>query len=155
REQELRLVSFQSGSASLEGYDVVHAIWNPITTFSFPGVLSHGDLVGTSYELFRLTSNADLAVFEGNWLETGSIGTSDVASFVPPPGASSPGTQFLASVPPPANQANVQPPPGTWAHVTAYARPANTTVTVVDDDTNGSTLSRTVTASPGAPADVL
>ncbi len=67
--------------------------WVSIGTYSLP-VFGHVDLIGNTlgtytsgastlgYYLFEVTSDNIISVFETNWLETGSYGTSDIATYI-------------------------------------------------------------------------
>lgn len=156
-EEELRIVGYDSGTTvTLQGWDSTTSAWATVGTYSLPNAFDHADVVGTNYDLFRLTTNAGhrVSVFEGNWLETGSIGTSDIASYVSSDNGTASGTDFLAYLAPPGYQTSVAGIAGTYSHLFLFARAAGATVYVTDADTGGTYFSQTLTVAPNTAGDV-
>ncbi|MFK7949171.1 MAG: hypothetical protein AB8G11_16390, partial [Saprospiraceae bacterium] len=110
REQEVRIVSWDaSNNVSLDYYD--NGNWINIDSWTLDD-LDPGDWVSNSgniNKVFRVTCSAGkkVSVFEANWLETGSPGTSDVASMMSGRNGTAAGTEFLAYMAPPGNEGNV------------------------------------------------
>jgi LruC domain-containing protein len=156
-EQEIRVVGYDaSTSVALDGWNATTLRWESVGTYALPQPFDHADIVGPNYDLFRLTATAGkrVSVFEANWLETGSIGTSDVASYVSAADGSASGRDFLAYIPPPGIQNAVRNIAGTYSHLYIFARSTSATVTISDADTGGTLFSQTVTAGRLTPADV-
>ncbi|NUM43488.1 MAG: lamin tail domain-containing protein [Anaerolineales bacterium] len=107
-ERELRLVSYaQPANVTLRGWSVSAQQWNTISTFALP-VYGHAELVGSAlgsgYYFFEVTSDAIISVFETNWLETGSYGTSDLGTYISAEDGTGAGTYFQAYMGPPSTQ---------------------------------------------------
>ena len=160
-EKELRIVCHDDGSqVVVMGADPGTSAWTSIVEMSV-GAGAHLDLVGRDNPVFRDTSLYKVTVspayhrctvFEGNWMETGSYGTSDFASglsgdnganlarhfyaYIGPPGLQNNVTQV-----PPGEQTNLASPQGALAsHLYVYAFEENTEVTVSDVDSGGQIL---------------
>ncbi len=159
-EKELRVVCFDDNTqVSLLGADRSTPTWTLIdqSTVQSGG---HVDYVGATNSLF---ANLDLyqlritpayhrcTVFEGNWLETGRVGTSDYASGVASRDGENIGTEFVTYLGPPGKQENVVNPSGEStnrstlsdgyaSHVYIYGTEDNTSFTVRDSDTLGSLI---------------
>lgn len=156
-EQEIRVVGYDaSTSVALSGWNATQQRWESINSYSLPSAFDHADIVGPAYDLFRLTSNAGhrVSVFEANWLETGSIGTSDIASYVSSADGTASGTDFLSYIAPPGIQSSVRNIAGTYSHLYIFARASSANVTITDADTGGTLFSTTATAGRLTPADV-
>jgi LruC domain-containing protein len=114
-EREMRIVSYDHPA------DVTVRGWNPATR-AFVTVaqaslsaFDHLELVGgdlgsytlnrTSYGyyFFEVTATDLVSVFETNWLETGSYGTSDIATFISSKEGTGAGTYFQTYMGPPSN----------------------------------------------------
>ena len=165
-EQEIRIVSWNDGnSVVLERYN--NGSWIQMSTWNVDR-LSAVDWVGknngnvTYPTVFRVTcsSGKKVSVFEANWLETGSFGTSDIASMLTSENGTCAGKQFLAYMAPPGNEHKVRDPftgqlfGQRLTHVYLFAGQGDTAhVTVKDAYTNGSDLSRSYTILPGRYAD--
>ena len=117
--------------------------------------LEPGDWVSNSgniNKVFRVTCTPGkkVSVFEANWLETGSPGTSDVASMMSGRDGKAAGKDFLAYMAPPGNEENViNPFTGTndltkSTHLYIFAKDS-ANVTVVDAGTGGQVINRTYT----------
>ncbi len=112
-ERELRIVSYdQAANVTVRGWNTDSARWDPITSIALDR-FDHAELVGAAlgtyaattaaYYFFEVTSNATVSVFETNWLETGSYGTSDIATFISSKDGTGAGTYFQAYLGPPAS----------------------------------------------------
>lgn len=163
-EQEIRIVSWQdSNNVLLERYS--NGNWLPVKSLTL-NRMQAGEWVGRTHgnvnyaTVFRISCSAGkkVSVFEGNWFETGSPGTSDMATMVSAESGGTAGTQFLAYLAPPGNEANaVNPFSGTafgqaFTHLYLFAQ-QGATVTVKDASSNGSKFSRSYTIAAGRYAD--
>ncbi|MEM6296765.1 MAG: hypothetical protein AAGA54_36200, partial [Myxococcota bacterium] len=104
------------------------------------------DLV-RAYKFFEVEATNPVSVFEGNWLETGSYGTSDVWSWVAAldsVGASDVGQEFVAYVGPPGLENNAVGVAGQFSHLYVTSFAADTDVTVTDVDTGGTIVNQTL-----------
>lgn len=155
-EKELRIVCPEPSQVSVFGATSEANEWAPLTNEAVVAG-GHMDLVGAynaafrDAEVYRLEVDPPhnrCTVFEGNWMETGSYGTSDFASGVSSDNGSNLGHTFTAYVGPPGRQVNVVDPPGEStnnsapvgglaSHLYLYAFEDDTSVTVIDVDTNG------------------
>lgn len=156
-EQEIRVVGYDaSTTVTLNGWNATTLRWEAIDTYSLPRAFDHADIVGPNYDLFRLTATAGkrVSVFEANWLETGSIGTSDIASYVSAADGTASGRDFLAYIPPPGIETSVRNIAGTFSHLYVFARASSANITVTDADTGGTLYTRTATAGRLTPADI-
>jgi hypothetical protein len=160
REQEIRIVSWDdANSVSLDKY--VNGSWTSVDSWSLNN-LDPGDWIsysGNVNAVFRVSCSSDksVSVFEANWLETGSPGTSDVASMVSSKDGTTAGTTFLVYMAPPGTESNVTNPfTGSkfsqQSHIYLFAR-NGATVTVKDAYSNGGTISRSYTINAGRYVD--
>jgi uncharacterized repeat protein (TIGR01451 family) len=155
-EQEIRMASWDAGNeVILERYG--NGTWIEVKRMVL-GRMQAGDWVGKSNgnvsypTVFRVTCTAGkrVSVFEGNWFETGSPGTSDMGTMVSAENGTSSGTKFITYMAPPGNEANVRNPfTGTnfgqqLTHLYIFAK-EGASVTVKDAYTNGAKLNRTYT----------
>lgn len=155
-EQEIRIVSWDDANAvKLERYN--NGSWVALKNYTL-NKMQAGDWVAktegnTGYAtVFRITCTAGkrVSVFEGNWFETGSPGTSDMATMVSAENGTTAGTRFLTYMAPPGNEYNaVNPFTGTafgqqLTHLYLFAR-EGAVVTVKDAYTGGKKLSRSYT----------
>ncbi|MEZ4828646.1 MAG: FG-GAP-like repeat-containing protein [Bacteroidia bacterium] len=160
KEQEIRIVSWDANNAvTLDYYN--NGAWENIQSWSL-GALEPGDWVsytGNISKVFRITCTPGkkVSVFEANWLETGSPGTSDIASMVSSRDGTTAGDAFLVYLAPPGYENNVtNPKTGTkYSQAThAYIFSRDTAhVTVVDARTGGQVINRSYTIVPGDYAD--
>jgi hypothetical protein len=160
-EQEIRVVSWDANNAvKLERYS--NGLWIQVYTWTL-SANTFGDWVGknagnVSYPtVFRITcsSGKRVSVFEGNWFETGSPGTSDMATMVSSETGTSAGTKFISYMAPPGDEGycysnltqtriNQQ-----LTHLYIFANRTDTCqVTVVDAYTGGTKINRTYTILP-------
>jgi len=124
-ERELRIVTYDEGAdLSVHGWDSVSSSWDNVITGTHLGPHGHLELIGdelgdnddgTGYYLFEVQATADVAVFETNWFETGSYGTSDIATYVSS-ATGSKGRHFEAYLGPPANEEG-----GQFTHLYVFA----------------------------------
>ncbi|MBV1861248.1 MAG: hypothetical protein KUG77_22715, partial [Nannocystaceae bacterium] len=162
-EKELRVVCPEASDVSVFGATSEASDWTLVTTQSV-AAQGHMDLVGATSPSFRDSDIYRLevdppfqrcTVFEGNWMETGSYGTSDFASGVSSDHGTNLGFAFTAYVGPPGRQLNVvdplgeltnnaAPSGGLASHLYLYATEDNTSITVFDVDTQGSKLNHTL-----------
>ncbi|MBL4685263.1 MAG: hypothetical protein JKY37_11785 [Nannocystaceae bacterium] len=162
-EKELRIVCPEPSQVSLFGATSEANAWTPLTNEAVVAG-GHMDLVGASNaafrdaEVYRLEVDPPYnrcTVFEGNWMETGSYGTSDFASGVSSDNGTNLGHTFTAYVGPPGRQLNVVDPTGELtnnsdpagglaSHLYLYAFEDDTSVTVTDVDTSGALINHTL-----------
>lgn len=155
-EQEIRIVSWDDANAvKLERYS--NGSWITVKDFSL-NKMKAGDWVGknnggVSYAtVFRVscTAGKKVSVFEGNWFETGSPGTSDMATMVSSENGTSAGTKFLTYMAPPGSENNVVNPFTGKAfgqqltHLYIFAK-EGAFVTIKDANTNGTKINKTYT----------
>ncbi len=153
-EQEIRIVSWDAdNSISLERYN--NGSWVSVRNYTL-AKMQAGDWVGknnsnTSYPtVFRATCTGGkrVSVFEGNWFETGSPGTSDMATMVSAENGTSSGLKFLSYIAPPGNEQNVVNPftgqafGQQMSHLYIFAKDG-ATVTVKDAYSNGTKFNKT------------
>ena len=163
-EQEIRIVSWDNANAvKLDRF--VNGNWVAVKSFGLDRLAS-GDWVGktngnVSYPtVFRITCSAGkkVSVFEGNWFETGSPGTSDMATMVSSENGTTAGKKFLSYIAPPGNETNVTNPltglkyNGSYSHLYLFSK-TGATVTIKDALTNGTKFSKTITIAPEKYAD--
>jgi LruC domain-containing protein len=114
-ERELRLVSYSKpADVTVRGWNTITKAWDKIGTYALP-VYGHADLVGNAagtynggasgYYLYEVTADNDISVFEANWMETGSFGTSDMATYISSEDGTGAGNYFLAYMGPPGTDA--------------------------------------------------
>jgi hypothetical protein len=153
-EQEIRIVSWDdANSVSLERYNAGR--WIAVKSMAM-NKYSTGEWVGKTNgninypTVFRLTCSAGkkASVFEGNWFETGSPGTSDMATMVSSERGTTAGTKFLTYMPPPGNEQNARDPftgnliGQQLSHLYIFAKDS-ANVTVKDAFRNGVDINRT------------
>ena len=146
-ERELRLVSYSKpADVTVSGWNTVTKVWDKIGTYTL-STFGHTDLIAaaagtytvaggvtTGYYLYQVTADNDISVFEANWMETGSYGTSDLATYISSEDGTGAGTYFLAYMGPPGN---VAPPlSGQFSHITVSTVNA-ATVRFSDSDSFG------------------
>lgn len=154
REQELRIISYDDGVvARLEGW-VEGAGWTLIQSYSL-GALGHADYVGGTYQLYRLrATGGEVALYEANWMETGSVGTSDELDF----GAGRYGADgsytALVYLGPPGFQDKTAVADEALTHLYLFSLSGNAGVRVRDADTQGTLLDTTALIGAGGMADV-
>lgn len=158
REKELRIVCPSAATVSLWGSNYGVTSWNSIAQSSVAAG-GHLDFVGASnpsflgYELYKLAvspSYIGCSVYEANWMETGSPGTSDSASVVSSDEGQGLGYRFAAYIGPPGASSstplagpltnNPNPSGGFASHLWVYATQNNTGVTISDIDRGGSLI---------------
>lgn len=153
-EQEIRIVAADEGvQVNLSGFSTTTQTWVPINTWQLP-LLGHVDVVGPTLETFRVQATGGrVNVFEANWMETGSPGTSDESDFVPgrfnPDGTAT----WLPYLCPPGAQTNTTVK-GTYTHLYLFSFGGAANVTVRDVDADGGILNRTVSIPAQGYADV-
>jgi hypothetical protein len=160
-EQEIRIVSWDDNNAvTLERYS--NGSWVAVKSWTV-NKLKAVDWVGRNNgnvnyaTTFRITCSAGkkVSVFEGNWFETGSVGTSDMATMVSSETGTTAGKRFLSYMAPPGNEQNVRDPftgnlfAQRLTHVYLFAGTDSARVTVKDAFTNGTKFSRSYTIAPG------
>nr|MCU0428542.1 VCBS repeat-containing protein [Cytophagaceae bacterium] len=163
-EQEIRIVSWSNDNAvQLDRYS--NGTWVPVKSWNLQQ-RRFAEWVGKSNgnvsypTVFRLTCSAGkkVSVFEGNWFETGSPGTSDMATMVSSENGTSSGTYFLTYLAPPGNQQNVRNPftgslfGQALTHVFLFSQDT-AQVTVRDAYTQGAKINRTYTILPNRYVD--
>ncbi len=155
-EQEIRFVAWDdSTNVTLERYD--KGKWTLVNNYSL-NKMQAKDWVGknngnVSYATtFRITTNGTkrVSVFEGNWFETGTPGTSDMATMVSSENGTSSGTKFLTYMAPPGDEQSVVDPFTKKAfgqqltHLYIFAKDG-ATVTITDAYTGGTKFKKSYT----------
>lgn len=163
-EQEIRIVSWDdANTVQLDRF--VNGSWVAVKNFTLNRLMA-GDWVGKSNgnvsysNVFRITctNGKRVSVFEGNWFETGSPGTSDMATMVSSENGTTAGKNFLTYIAPPGSEVNVTNPftglkfGGSFSHLYLFSK-TGATVTVKDAYTNGQDFSKTFTIAPERYAD--
>ncbi len=148
-EREIRIVvGDEAAEVTVRGWNSSSG-WQDISSASVPA-FGHLDFTGRSHRLLRkssfyeVISTKPINVFEANWLETGSVGTSDVFTYVSAldsVGASDVGQEFVAYVGPPGIESRAAGVNGTFSHLYVASFEAGTEVTVTDVDTGGNLYS--------------
>lgn len=160
-EKELRIISYDAANTyTLYGWNSSNETWDSISSGTL-GANAHADFVGNSnatfkqYSLYKLqgTAGKRIALFEANWLETGAVGTSDIASSVSSSTGDGAGTLFIAYLGPPGHETNTTQQ-GTYTHLFITGHKAGTTVTIKDTDTNGTLLNATCVVNTNEICDV-
>lgn len=151
-EKELRIVAGDSSSdVNVRGWNESEG-WYEIAQEQL-NAYGHLDYTGRSSwdlrraEFLEVTGTEPLNVFFANWLETGAVGTSDVFTYVSAldsVGASDVGREFVAYIGPPGREERVAGVGASFSHLFAAGFRAGTEVAVVDVDTDGDIIDRTV-----------
>lgn len=174
REKELRISCFDEATVEILGANSTDTSWTSISSTLVPAG-HHLDMTGYSnttfrdLDLYKITVNPPFhrcLVFEGNWMETGSFGTSDFASAVSASDGRNIGQVFQAYLGRPGKQENVAYPTGELtndpapvdgyaSHLYIYATQDNTNVTVKDTDSGGAQFSHTFSIQRNQYYDVV
>ena len=145
-ERELRIVTYDDGAdVSVRGWNPTSSTWDDIHSKHL-GPHGHLELVGdelmtytvgNGYYFFEVLATADVSVFETNWFETGSYGTSDIATYVSAETGTR-GRRFEAYLGPPANEPNLETGSGSvqLTHLYVFAN-EETDVVAYDSDAYG------------------
>lgn len=163
-EQEIRVVSWDAGN-NVKLYRYSAGSWIQMTNWTM-NEKSVQEWVGknngnVSYAtVFKVecTAGKRVSVFEGNWFETGTVGTSDMATMMSAENGTSSGNYFLAYMAPPGNEANVFNPftnsffGGKFTHLYIFSQDT-AHVQVKDAYTNGTDFTRSYTILPGRYVD--
>ncbi len=119
QERELRFAAYDhQANITIRGWNTKTNQWDTISKYPLPA-FGHAELIGSTlgsftdtgnvtrnYYLYEITSDATISVFESNWLETGSYGTSDIAMYISSENGTGAGQSFLAYIGPPGTQAD-------------------------------------------------
>lgn len=163
QEQEIRIVSWDDANqVILERYSAGN--WIQMNTWTLND-RQPADWVGKQYAAtyattfrVRCTAGKKVSVFEANWLETGAVGTSDIATMVSSSNGTSSGNEFLVYMAPPGKEINVVNPAtgqfygGNFTHIYLFAKDT-AQVSVVDAKTGGATINRSYTIPAGRYVD--
>lgn len=163
-EQEIRIVSWNQGNAiTLSRYS--NGLWIQMKNYTLDS-LKASDWVGKSYSnatyptVFKVECSAGkkVSVFEANWLETGSPGTSDIATMLTAATGTTAGTRFLSYMAPPGTESAVNDPFtgkkfNQASHAYIFANRDTAHVKVVDAYTNGTKINRIYTILPNRYVD--
>lgn len=174
REKEVRITCFADDTTvELWGATSESTEWSLVST-SVVQAGGHLDFVGRTNSAFRdsdlyrlrtVPAYRPCNVFEGNWMETGSYGTSDFATAVASEGGRNIGHRFYAYIGPPGRQENVAHPTGERTNISGVSRYAShlyvvsaydgANVTVTDVDTGGGILSHSFQIEAGEYYDLV
>ena len=164
-EQEIRIISWNdSNSVKLERYN--NGSWVAMKSWTVDK-LKAADWVGRNNgnvnyaTTFRITCTPGkkVSVFEGNWFETGSPGTSDMATMLSSDNGTSSGTRFLSYMAPPGDEQRVRDPFTGKAfnqrltHVYLFADRDTAHINVTDAYSGGAKLKRNYTIAPNRYVD--
>jgi hypothetical protein len=164
-EQEIRIVSWSdNNNVVLERF--LNGTWVNVKNYSPLNYMKPAEWIGktagqTYPTVFRAscTAGKKISVFEANWLETGSVGTSDIATMASAENGKSSGKNFLVYMAPPGYEQNVTNPftnakltQNTHAYLFANSA-ESTVVTVKDAYTNGTKYSKTFNIAAGRYVD--
>lgn len=149
-EQEIRIVSWDDNNeVILEKYD--NGTWENVDNWNINRLetgdwVSHEDIVSATFRV-RCTAGKKVSVFEANWLETGSPGTSDISTMLSAENGTAAGKDFIAYMAPPGHEENVTDPftgnkMTSLTHLYIFGL-EDAVVTVKDAETNGSVINRT------------
>ena len=143
-ERELRLIAYdRPANVSIRGWNSKLNQWETVALYPLPA-FGHAELIGSplgsftdvdglkrNYFLYEVTADTTISVFETNWLETGSYGTSDIALYLSSENGTGAGRSFLAYLGPPGQQ-----PHGQFSHLVVSSH-QTATVSVFDADSYG------------------
>jgi len=99
------------------------------------------ETIGYSQNYFKLTSSANVGVFTATWLETGNVGTSDMATYMSSEYGYGADHDYIVYMGPPGNEDYH----GTWSHVYITSIDTNATVTIKDMATDGTIINEVYT----------
>lgn len=164
-EQEIRIVSADNNNnITLERYNA--GSWVQIKSWTAQANSpvdwvgrNNGNLNYPTVFRAKCSPGKKVCIFEANWLETGSIGTSDMGTMCSSIQGASSGQDFIAYMAPPGNEQNVRNPfTGTLfnqqlTHVYLFASNDTCNVVLKDAYTNGNKFSRTFTILPNRYVD--
>lgn len=164
-EQEIRIVSWDdANSVKLERYSngswIEMKNWqlNKLKTADWVGK-NNGNVAYSTVFRITCTSGKKVSVTEANWMETGSPGTSDMATMMSSANGTSSGKEFITFIAPPGNETNVFNPftntffGGRFSHLYLFASHKAANVTVKDIYTNGVDFNKTFHLDSGRYAD--
>ena len=141
-ERELRFVTYDDGAdVSVRGWNTTTSQWDDVHTTTL-GPHGHleliGDELGDDYYFFEVKATANVSVFESNWFETGSYGTSDIATYISSAAGTGAGRRFEAYLGPPATEPNLETGSGSTklTHLYIFAN-EEADVAVYDPDAYG------------------
>jgi len=142
-EKEVKINTY-SQSATINLYWWDNNQWNQIVTNETLEAYDYYTYTGSnSYpskqELFKLTSTSNVAVCTGTWLETGSVGTSDMACYVSSEYGYGAGHNYIVYLAPPGTE-----PDGNYTHAYITSIDSNATVTIKDMATDGSIINESI-----------
>lgn len=153
-EREIRIVAGDAAAdVTLRAWNFADG-WQDID-FATLDAYGHLDYTGVTHpdvrnhELFEVIADNPVTVFEANWLETGSFGTSDVWSWVSALDAgttpSDVGQLFVAYIGPPGREYNAAGFNDQLSHLYISTLFGSTEVTITDVDTDGAIINETIT----------
>ncbi len=164
-EQEIRIVSWDDANpVNLERYHQGNWVsmrnWN-LDTHDPADWVGKQNGNATYPTVFRVSCAAGkkVSVFEANWMETGSIGTSDMATMLSSADGTTSGQEFLAYIAPPGNEHNAVDPftgnkiGASLSHLYLFASDQDVNVTVTDAATGGTVYNKSFTIAAGRYAD--
>ncbi len=159
-EQEIRIVSADANNAvTLERYSggswIAMKNWTVQSNAAVDWVgRNNGNVNYPTVFRIKCSPGKKVAVFEANWMETGSVGTSDLATMCSSINGTSSGKDFLTYMSPPGLEQNVRNPftgnlfGQQLTHVYLFASKDTCHVSVKDAFTSGSKISRNYTILP-------
>lgn len=97
--------------------------------------------IGYTQELFKLEASAPVAAFTGTWLESGSLSTSDDASYISSEYGYGAGHYYMVFIPPPSWGGDEE----RLSHVIITTIDEDARVDIIDTDHGGSIINESVT----------
>lgn len=167
-QQEIRIVSWSNyNDVTLEYYD--NGQWVSLNTFTGMAARETAEWVGknrheTYATIFKAscTPGKKISVLEANWIETGAMRTSDLATMATSNTGAAAGNTFLVYMPIPCAQGNITNPatgnklPAKATHAYIFGnRTGWSQVSVKDISTQGSIINRTYTIMPNGYVDCM
>ncbi|MBL4704884.1 MAG: VCBS repeat-containing protein [Flavobacteriales bacterium] len=158
-EQEIRVVSWDDGN-DVELFRYSSGTWVSMKSWTLddlePGAWTGNDDGGTYPTVFKVVceTGKKVSIFEANWMESGSPGTSDMATMLSSSSGTTSGIEFLAYMAPPGNENRVLDPfsgikfGGQFTHLYVFAKDS-TDITISDAYSNGADFTRSYSISPG------
>jgi LruC domain-containing protein len=154
-EQEVRIVSYDPAvNVELAVKAPGAEEWTVADTWLL-GEMEHADFIGSASVLYRLTATGgEVSVYEANWLESGSIGTSDVSAFAPGRYGTDGSMESLVYIGPPGDASNTAVADQAYSHLYLFSENGESSVVVRDADTGGSIFESIVSIPASGFAEV-
>ena len=148
KEREVRIVAYDAlANVTVRGWNTISRTFDTITS-TVLSPYDHVEWIGSDlgvysdtnaatgssgYYFFQVTTDQPISVFESNWIETGSYGTSDTATYISAKEGTGAGTYFQTYMDPPG----MHPYTTTMLSHLIVSTYHTATVTVADSDSFG------------------